>query len=199
MVAPGQFLERSVLVQVKPGHVLDGLWHRGTKQSIVILTPAPWEGGSMDHILGNELSFTLTQEGHSTLRFNYSGIGGSQGKRATHPTELVEDARAAIELNLENRPDKNAVLISIGSSDAVVLALAASSRIQNAIFIAPTLASEADIRKLRIPFHVVWPEFESTENWNVLGPHATMIANTNKTFHRNLPHVGHAVLSFLGQ
>ena len=49
----------------------------------------------MDHVVGAELAYAVSHQGHPTLRFNYRGVGGSQGEPSRKPLEWVEDAAAA--------------------------------------------------------------------------------------------------------
>jgi alpha/beta superfamily hydrolase len=80
MVQRDQFLERSVAV--KSGELsLDALYHRGRRAPpCAIASPHPTLGGSMTVPVVNELAWTLTRAGFPTLRFDYRGVGGSQGK-----------------------------------------------------------------------------------------------------------------------
>jgi uncharacterized protein len=200
MVLPGQFLERPTLIRVNDERVLEGLWHRGKNHLIVVLPSAPWEGGGMDHTVGAELAFALTQANHATLRFNYAGVGASQGHRATHPEALLEDARAALALACENWPEQRPVLVSIGASDAVALRLAREESLRALIAVAPTLATPVDFADLSIPFHVVLPELESrSTRWNDLVESVTRVPHADRAFLRNLPMVGHAATNFLSR
>src|SRR5438105_9939041 len=80
MVLAGQYLERSVTVRV--GELaLDALYHRGTREPPCLLaSPHPALGGSMTATVIAELAWALTRAGHPTLRFDYRGVGGSQGE-----------------------------------------------------------------------------------------------------------------------
>src|SRR5919201_77207 len=77
MVTRGQFLERPALVPVKDV-VMEGLWHRGERRPpLLIIPPAPEEGGSMDHVVATEAAWAAATRGFPTLRFNFRGTGGS--------------------------------------------------------------------------------------------------------------------------
>lgn len=79
MVLKGQFLERMTVVQ--RGEVgLEALYHRGdVPPPVVLAAPHPGLGGSMDSPVVAEAAWALTRAGHATLRFNYRGVGASQG------------------------------------------------------------------------------------------------------------------------
>jgi|GEM_PF-151459 len=80
MVLKGQFLERSVVVRSGP-FSLDALFHRGMREPpCLIASPHPALGGSMVAPVVAELAWALTRAGHATLRFDYRGVGGSQGE-----------------------------------------------------------------------------------------------------------------------
>ena len=81
MVEKGQFLERPVAIPTAHGLMLDGLYHRGRRgPACVVAAPHPALGGSMTVPAINELAWALTRAGHATLRFDYRGVGGSQGR-----------------------------------------------------------------------------------------------------------------------
>src|SRR3954464_13789743 len=123
MVQRGQFLERPTLIPVGP-FVLEGLSHRGeARPPLLVLPPPPDEGGSMDHVVVAELAWAATQAGYPSLRFNYRGVGASQGKRSAGDA-LGEDARAAFELARDNWGEAPLVA-SIGGSARVALSLEA--------------------------------------------------------------------------
>lgn len=109
MVRRGQFLERAVIIPGEP--TLEGLYHRGTGGGgILIVPPHPERGGSMEGPIVAELAWALTRAGHPTLRFNYRGVGASQGgfdaeavafdveRAAEHLSESLDPAARALPL-----------------------------------------------------------------------------------------------------
>src|SRR5689334_18160191 len=101
MVSKGQFLERATIIPVGD-EVMEAVSHRGSERPIVlVLPPPPDEGGGMDHIVGAEVAWAVSQAGHPCLRFNYRGVGASQGKPG-RGAALVDEALAALEAAAEN-------------------------------------------------------------------------------------------------
>ena len=96
--------------------VLEGLYHQGRGgEAVVVAPPLPGLGGTMDHAVLAEVCWALTRAGHSTLRFNWRGVGASTGRltmppvAATGEAEVTEaaldeayaDLAAAIEQHIE--------------------------------------------------------------------------------------------------
>lgn len=96
MVRRGEYLERMVVIRSGELH-LEGLYHRGRiPPPVVIAPPHPQQGGEMDNPVVAELAWAITRVGHATLRFNYRGVGGSQGGWSGGPGE-VDDLAAAVD------------------------------------------------------------------------------------------------------
>ena len=57
---------------------------------VVLCHPHPLYGGSMDTNVVLALSFALAEHGFATLRFNFRGVGNSQGTHARGETEHQE-------------------------------------------------------------------------------------------------------------
>lgn len=203
MVSKGQFLERPTLIPVAGGVVLEGLSHRGGQAPLVmVIPPPPFEGSGMDHVVGAEVAFAVTQHGHPCLRFNFQGIGGSQGPRSNSPEVWLGDARAALTVAKENAPSFGVLLVSLGASDAVALQLAGEREVVGACFISPTVLRAADIDTLpaAVTVGVVLPELDvHADRMNLgeaLAPRdgmLTVVPGATRAYQRNLPQVGRAV------
>lgn len=96
MVRRGEYLERMVVIRSGELH-LEGLYHRGKLlPPAVIAAPHPQQGGSMDSPVVAELAWAVTRAGHPTLRFNYRGVGASEGSWSGGSGEL-DDLSAAVD------------------------------------------------------------------------------------------------------
>ena len=69
---------------------------------VVICHPGPLNGGNMDNNVVIAVSFALVEAGFATIRFNFRGVGNSQGEHAKGELEH-EEALVAMDL-LRNWP-----------------------------------------------------------------------------------------------
>jgi alpha/beta superfamily hydrolase len=67
----------------------------GPFPAVIVCHPHPLYGGSMDNNVVNSLSETLTKASLVSLKFNFRGVGGSQGEFG-HGIGEQEDVEAAI-------------------------------------------------------------------------------------------------------
>lgn len=115
--------------------------------AIVMCHPHPQYGGTMENNVVEAITRRLQSEGFATLRFNFRGVGGSEGSYG----ELVgecEDARGAVRL-LRERTGLDAVVLG-GYSFGAVVALQtghADVSVECLVAVAPPL-SLFDIRFL---------------------------------------------------
>ena len=77
--------------------VLEAVWQGGHRRGAVVAPPHPVYGGSLDHPVCNELAYGLWRAGWSSLRFNWRGVGASQGQVSGEPGPAERDYRAAVE------------------------------------------------------------------------------------------------------
>ena len=200
MVAKGQFLERPTLIQVG-AQALEGVSHRGTKLPLLlVLPPTPAEGGGMDTVVGAELAFAAASAGYPCLRFNFRGVGASQGPRSQGKA-LLEDALAAVQAGADNVEGGPVLLASINGADALALEVYRQARAQLAgvCLVSPLNTGPAD-----------WPD----EVWVIVGEHdkalssstlgarghrALRIPGADRTFQCGLPLVGKAVVDCLAE
>jgi uncharacterized protein len=89
---------RSVLFR-GPAGALEGLWKEPagpTRGSAVFAHPHPLHGGTMHNKVVYRATQALTRSGYATLRFNFRGVGLSEGRYDAGAGE-VEDFRAALD------------------------------------------------------------------------------------------------------
>ena len=77
----------------------------GPWPGVVICHPHPLHGGNMDNNVVIALALGLAQDGFVTLRFNFRGVGGSQGSHTKGESES-EEILAALAL-IKDWPDTN--------------------------------------------------------------------------------------------
>ena len=75
---------------------------QGPVAGVVLCHPHPLMGGTMDNPVVLAVYFALLQQGLAALRFNFRGVGGSQGVRGKGEEEPA-DVKSALEL-LKNLP-----------------------------------------------------------------------------------------------
>ena len=204
MVLKGQFLERPTLIPVG-GVVLEGLSHRGKASPPLLIVPPPAEeGGSMDHVVAAELAWAAATAGFPTLRFNFRGVGASQGSHGG-PAELAEDARAALQLLHENTGTAAVVVAAIGGSAALGLELLAGpSALRGLALVAPTGIAPERLAVFDRPLAVVVGELDErlpraalAEAVIQAGGRLAVVEKADATFTRSLPQVGKVVVHLL--
>ena len=79
------------------GLVLEGVWQKGAGRGAVIAPPHPEYGGSLEHPVVSELAYGLYKAGIASLRFNWRGVGASQGRVSGEWKAAEEDYSAAVE------------------------------------------------------------------------------------------------------
>ncbi|MFN7131634.1 MAG: alpha/beta hydrolase [Myxococcales bacterium] len=207
MVLKGQFLERPTVI-VSEGQYLEGLSHRGqVAPALLICSPHPLQGGSMDAPICAELAFAASQAGHATLRFNYRGAGASQGTLSGEHAATVADARAAMELLLQNVPHRAVVAAGYGYGAEVAIELALSGApLAGVVVIAPETSryDYARLGKVTVPGLIVVPGEDTSVDRHALAAHCqstgdqlVVIPEADRVFTSGLPAAGKAVVEFL--
>jgi alpha/beta superfamily hydrolase len=77
----------------------------------LILHPHPAHGGTMNNKVTYSLYHTFVQQGFSVLRFNFRGVGRSQGV-FDHGLGELSDAAAALDWAQANNPDASACWVA---------------------------------------------------------------------------------------
>jgi len=117
---------RNIPVAFKSGELqLEGIISEGSNDkpfSIVLCSPEPHLGGNMDSSVVKRLALDLVTAGYFCFRFNYRGVGSSEGTIDMGQGQ-VSDAGSAVQL-MENWPTSDAKkLILIGYSYGAGVAL----------------------------------------------------------------------------
>ena len=216
MVLAGQYLERSVVV--KSGDlVLDALSHRGPRMPrCVLASPHPALGGSMTAPVIAELAWALTRAGHATLRFDYRGVGASQG-RSRHaagslaggsrlsPRDLsdeVEDLFAAAD---QVRLGQTLCAVGYSFGAAVVLAAANDPRIEKVILVAPptSIADFSRLASVSKPLLVICAHHDALTDraalqaWLPEGAALEVVPHSDHSFRRGLTDLGRICAAWL--
>jgi len=74
---------------------LEGRLHKGGAQAVVITHPHPLYGGNLHNPVVETIARVFGQRGYTTLRFNFRGVEGSQGRYDEGRGEQ-EDVRQAV-------------------------------------------------------------------------------------------------------
>ncbi len=137
MVERGQVLERMTLVQCGDT-VLEGLTQSGAGSEpaspVVLASPHPALGGSMDSAVLAEIVWCLARCGHPTLRFNWRGVGASSGVARADVAEAAADLERAV----EQAGARALVGYSFGASVAALVG-ARHPDIERVVLVAPVI------------------------------------------------------------
>ena len=114
----------------------------GSAPGILICSPEPHLGGSMDSVICKRVINACAAEGFVTLRFNYRGVGSSEGQSTLGQGEIV-DSQSALEV-LRDWPsvDEKKIIVlgySYGAGISVRLAISNPQHLKAIIPISPHL------------------------------------------------------------
>jgi alpha/beta superfamily hydrolase len=143
MSDPSEQQWEPVTIDAGPGRTLEGVlsWPRaGARGGAVVCHPHPQYGGAMDNGVVVATCDALHGRGFATLRFNFGGVGRSQGAYGGGPEE-IEDTGAAIAM-LGARLPPALPLVLVGYSFGAWVALHAAARqpqVRHVVAIAPPL------------------------------------------------------------
>jgi len=124
--------ERKIPVQFSSGDLqLEGVLHLTAKPGqpgLVFCPPHPLFGGTMEYSLGYDLAVAAAAHGINALRFNYRGVGNSQGSYGQGLGETHDAAAAVHFLRTHPHVDGRRIALvgySFGGSVALAAALQA--------------------------------------------------------------------------
>lgn len=161
MVVPAD-VQRLVAVTLPgPAGQLEGvLQTRGAETpevAAVICHPHPEYGGTLHNKVVHRAASTLLERGVAVLRFNFRGVGKSEGRFDQGAGEL-EDARAALAWMTERFPSARRWLAGFSFGAGIAAALVASEPgVERLVLIAPPVrrADFGLLRRLAIPKLVI--------------------------------------------
>jgi hypothetical protein len=122
------------------GYEIEGRLEKGSRQKAAVIThPHPLYGGDMFNNVVAAISKVYSQNGYTTLRFNFRGVGNSQGSYADGLGEQ-DDVRAAIAYLTDSNVDQ--IDLAGYSFGAWVNALTAfrEPQVANMIMVSPPVA-----------------------------------------------------------
>jgi uncharacterized protein len=157
----------------------------------------------MDHVVGAELAWAATRARHATLRFNFRGVGASQGEPGGPPLQL-EDAEAALRVLEENTGTVGAAVAALGASAATALGLAhRSPGLAGLVLVSPAQLEPEELVRVRLPLLVVLGAKEPLRQAALAaavgeaGGAVVRVPGADTRFQRNLPAVGRSLVSWL--
>lgn len=124
-------MERDLVTSVEPRFIagpagrLDSRWHGAAtrlRTPVLVLHPHPLFGGTMGSRLVHDLTLGLAEDGHRVVRFDFRGIGRSEGGYAMGLGEAEDAAAVWDALRADSGRDPAVVGYSFGGGVAVRLA-----------------------------------------------------------------------------
>ena len=96
---------------------------KGDSPIAMILHPHPQFGGTMNNQIVYALYYAFAQRGYSTLRFNFRGVGRSQGYFDNGPGELSDAASALDWLQLQNADSRSCWIAGVSFGTWIAMQL----------------------------------------------------------------------------
>jgi hypothetical protein len=139
------------------GLTLEGVWQPGSGRGAVIAPPHPEYAGSLENPVISELAYGLYKAGVASLRFNWRGVGASQGRITGDQAAADEDYLGALEQVAETTHlPVIAAGYSFGAATALRIGLR-DPRVAELILIAPPVGmiETLAIDEFSGPIHVI--------------------------------------------
>ncbi|MBT4494345.1 MAG: alpha/beta fold hydrolase [Gammaproteobacteria bacterium] len=128
-----------------PAGKLEGYLDHGTSdKGAVLCHPHPLYGGSMDDMVLNALNAAFTATGFTTLRFNFRGVGTSEGSHEEGVGE-VNDVLAAVDLLERTEGCQNPILAGYSFGGGMAIKAAAVTTCERLILVAPPVRLFTDL------------------------------------------------------
>ena len=195
--------------------VLEGLYHKGERgPALVVAAPHPRLGGSMHSPVVAEIAYSAARDGRPALRFNYRGVGGSQGRvsggEAGDLTPEVDDFAAAVE-ELRATSGQRAIVAAGYSFGASVAALYAARdpEVLACILVAPAtrMMAPPDLASLKMPLLIAAGSADTHVDWapireslgQAVAARVVEIPDADHVFAIGLVELGREVQAFLAK
>lgn len=139
------------------GLALHGKMSGNSPLGVLMLHPHPLYGGHMDYPLLYHLSRILATK-FTVMRFNFRGVGRSQGSFSSDGRGELRDARAALNHLCQTTGDNLAHVVGYSFGASTALALATVARTGKLVCFSPSLAlleSMTEISSLKTDFPVL--------------------------------------------
>lgn len=176
--------------------------------SALVCHPHPQHGGTLQNKVTHTLARAFVQSGMRALRFNFRGVGASEGEFDEARGEL-DDALACISYLREQAPDEP-IWVS-GFSFGAAIAIRAAVEVQPAGLISVAPAVYRFIDKLEVQPQCPWlivhgdqdevvPIAETVDWVNQIepGPELAVFPETGHFFHGKLVGLREAAIAFIG-
>ena len=175
----------------------------------VVCHPHPQHGGTLTNKVAHTLARAFVAEGFLALRFNFRGVGESEGRFDNGRGE-VEDTLAAVEHAKRRLPGAPVWLAGFSFGAAIAVAAATRSGAAGLVSVAPAISRVADFSGPQpgCPWLVIQGDrdelvnVEDTIEWiNGLepGPELEVFEDTEHFFHGKLVELRKAVQQFVRQ
>ncbi len=175
----------------------------------VLCHPHPQHGGTMNNKVVHTLARTLAGRGFATIRFNFRGVGESEGSYADGRGE-VEDARAIIDHARQHWPGLPVWLGGFSFGAMVAIVAAADQDIAGLVSVAPPV-DRLDIAEIAQPrcrwLILIGDEDELVDVDTVVewvnqldpGPQLRVLEGVDHFFHGRLTQLGECVLAWMDE
>ena len=130
----------------------------------VVAPPHPLYGGRLDNPVVLVVAEALAHCGYAALRFNWRGVGRSEGRPSGRIEDALEDYRAALERARGGETGRVlAAGYSFGAAAAVKIACDEEDAVERLILVAPPaeMLEAIDVASIECPIHVIVGERDS--------------------------------------
>lgn len=177
------------------------------RAAAVVCHPHPQHGGTLDNKVAHTLARAFVAEGFLAVRFNFRGVGESEGRFDEGRGE-VQDALAAVAFAKQRVPGAPVWLAGFSFGAAIAITAAAEATVAGLVSVAPAVSRVADFTgpQPACPWLVVQGDrdelvnVDDTIEWvNGLepGPELEVFEDTEHFFHGKLVELRKAVQAFI--